>query len=65
MEATDVINLYEIGRENRLTLVKCISPEWIVKFHSGYELTKKDFEDVAALCEKFGIQLPEEYLKLK
>ena len=47
------------------TQVQCISPEWMVKFHSGYELTEKDFRDVAALCEKFGIQLPEEYLKFK
>ena len=42
--------------------VKCISPEWMVKFHSGYELTEKDFHDVSALCEKFGIDLPEAYL---
>ena len=43
--------------------VKCISPDWMVKFHSGYELKEKDFRDVSALCEKFGIRLPEEYLK--
>jgi lincosamide nucleotidyltransferase A/C/D/E len=41
--------------------VRCISPEWTIKFHSGYELKQKDYEDVSALCEKFGIQLPEEY----
>jgi len=28
-------------------------------------LTEKDFRDVAALCEKFGIKLPAEYLKFK
>jgi hypothetical protein len=32
----------------------------MVKFHSGYELKKKDFQDVSALCEKFGIELPQE-----
>jgi lincosamide nucleotidyltransferase A/C/D/E len=42
--------------------VRCISPEWVVRFHSGYELQPKDFDDVSALCEKFGIQLPEEYV---
>lgn len=42
-------------------MVKCISPEWTIKFHSGYELKEKDFKDVSALCEKFGIELPEEY----
>jgi len=41
--------------------VRCISPEWTIKFHSGYELKEKDFKDVAALCEKFGIPLSEEY----
>jgi lincosamide nucleotidyltransferase A/C/D/E len=43
--------------------VRCISPEWLVKFHSGYELDKKDFHDVRALCERFGIPLPEEFLR--
>jgi len=45
--------------------VRCISPEWLVKFHSGYELKEKDFRDVSALCEKFGIPLPEDYVKFK
>jgi lincosamide nucleotidyltransferase A/C/D/E len=25
--------------------VRCISPEWALKFHSGYELKEKDFQD--------------------
>jgi len=41
--------------------VKCISPEWMVKFHTGYKLRASDFHDVKALCERFGIELPEEY----
>ena len=41
--------------------VQCISLEWTIKFHSGYELKEKDFKDVSALCEKFGLVLPEEY----
>lgn len=41
--------------------VRCISPEWTVKFHSGYELKDKDFRDVSALCKKFGIALPLAY----
>lgn len=43
--------------------VRCISPEWMIRFHSGYELQEKDFQDVSALCEKFRIALPQEYLK--
>jgi lincosamide nucleotidyltransferase A/C/D/E len=41
--------------------VRCISPEWAVKFHSGYALRDKDFRDVSALCKKFGIELPEAF----
>jgi len=41
--------------------VRCISPEWMVKFHSGYQLKEKDFRDVSALCKKFGIDLPAVY----
>ena len=41
--------------------VRCISAEWTIKFHSGYELKETDYRDVSALCEKFGIQLPAEY----
>lgn len=45
--------------------VRCISPEWMVKFHSGYELKEKDFQDVSALCSKFGIELPPEYARFR
>jgi lincosamide nucleotidyltransferase A/C/D/E len=41
--------------------VKCISPEWTVKFHSGYKLDENDYRDVSALCERFGMALPAEY----
>ena len=42
-------------------LVRCISAEWMVKFHSGYELDANDYHDVSALCERFGMALPAEY----
>jgi len=41
--------------------VRCISAQWMVKFHSGYGLTEKDYKDVSALCEKYGIDLPDQY----
>jgi len=44
-------------------LVKCITPEWMVKFHVGYELDENDYRDVSALCERFGIALPAEYAR--
>ncbi len=45
--------------------VGCISPEYMIKFHTGYQLRTVDFQDVAALCEKFGIDYPDEYAHLK
>jgi len=43
------------------TPVQCITPEWLVKFHTGYPPDKNDYRDVKALCKKFNILLPEEY----
>ena len=45
--------------------VECISPKWMVGFHTGYELDMKDYRDVSALCERFGIELPSEYSKFR
>src|SRR3989344_6860527 len=42
-------------------IVRCISPKYLVKFHSGYDLKEKDFQDVSVICKKFGITLPKEY----
>jgi lincosamide nucleotidyltransferase A/C/D/E len=41
--------------------VNCISPEWLVKFHTGYPLDMDDYRDVLALCNRFSIELPREY----
>jgi lincosamide nucleotidyltransferase A/C/D/E len=41
--------------------VRCISAEWSLKFHSGYKLKDKDLRDMSALCEKFNLELPQEY----
>lgn len=48
------------GRE-----VDCISPQWMIKFHSGYKLDENDYHDVKALCDKFYIPLPREYAKFE
>ncbi|HEU4391967.1 MAG TPA: hypothetical protein VFV34_29545 [Blastocatellia bacterium] len=45
--------------------VRCISPEYVVKFHCGYDLKEKDYEDVARICEEFGIDLPPEFDRFK
>jgi lincosamide nucleotidyltransferase A/C/D/E len=45
--------------------VKCILPEYVVKFRTGYKLRDRDYMDVAALCERFDIEYPEEYAHLR
>jgi lincosamide nucleotidyltransferase A/C/D/E len=41
--------------------VKCITPEWMVRFHTGYPLDENDYHDVKLLCRRFGIPMPSEY----
>ena len=41
--------------------VQCITPEWMVKFHTGYPLDENDYRDVKALCRHFGLEMPSEY----
>ena len=41
--------------------VKCIAPEWLVKFHTGYKLDENDYLDVRALCKRYGLTMPAEY----
>lgn len=41
--------------------VRCISPEWLVKFHTGYPIDENDYHDVKALCRRFSIDMPAEY----
>ena len=45
--------------------VRCITAEYLVEFHTGYELQESDYRDVSALCAKFGIDLPQEYESFK
>jgi lincosamide nucleotidyltransferase A/C/D/E len=41
--------------------VKCITPEWMVNFHTGYPLDEDDYHDVRLLCQRYNIDLPTEY----
>lgn len=45
--------------------VRCITAEQMVKFHTGYKLREHDYHDISAICDKFGIELPAEYQKLR
>ncbi|MBI2622304.1 nucleotidyltransferase family protein [Candidatus Microgenomates bacterium] len=43
--------------------VRCISLDYVIKFHENYEPKEKDFTDIKALCDKFGLELPKNYKK--
>ena len=43
--------------------VRCLSPEYQVRSHSGYELHPSDFADMKALNKKFGVALLDEQTK--
>lgn len=45
--------------------VKCISPEYMVIFHTQYEPDEDDYHDVKLLCDKFKIPLPDIYKKFE
>ncbi len=47
------------GRVNNIE-VDCITPEWQVRFHSGYQLDDNDVKDVLLLCDKFNIAVPDD-----
>ncbi|WP_299955300.1 nucleotidyltransferase domain-containing protein [uncultured Modestobacter sp.] len=41
--------------------VSCISPEWLVQFHTGYPVDDLDWADVSALCARFDVPVPADY----
>ena len=40
------------------TDVRCESPEWAVRWRTGYAPRPNDLHDVPLLCARFGIPLP-------
>ena len=45
--------------------VDCVTPEWLVRFHTGYPVDATDWADISALCERFGIPVPHEYRRFR
>lgn len=45
--------------------IKCIPPNVMVEFHTGYEVDENDYLDVRALCELFNIPMPCIYKKFE
>ncbi|WP_432572278.1 nucleotidyltransferase domain-containing protein [Kineococcus sp. SYSU DK005] len=42
--------------------VRCLTAQYQVRSHTGYEHDGDDVHDVMALCERFGVPLPEQYV---
>jgi lincosamide nucleotidyltransferase A/C/D/E len=40
--------------------VPCISPEWLLRYHTGYEWDENDRRDMDALAERFDLELPDD-----
>jgi lincosamide nucleotidyltransferase A/C/D/E len=45
--------------------VRCVSPAWMVRFHTGYEVDADDWADVSRLCERYGLPVPPDYDRLR
>jgi len=45
--------------------VQCITPEKQMLCHTGYELPDKQLHDLELLHEKFGVEYPDEYSRLR
>lgn len=41
--------------------VRCVPPDWLVRFHAGYDVDEIDWHDVRLLCEKFDLAIPDIY----
>lgn len=39
--------------------VRCVPPDWLVRFHTGYDVDQGDWHDVRLLCAKLNIEIPE------
>lgn len=44
--------------------VRCIALEWVLKFHENFEPSENDIKDIKALCTKFEVEPPKNYISL-
>ena len=42
--------------------VHCLTAEYQIESHGGYTLKAKDYSDVVAICEKFNLPLPKQFV---
>jgi len=43
------------------TAIRCETPEWALRWHSGYPVRAVDRHDVSLLCERFALELPADH----
>ncbi len=54
-----------LGRAPSGEELRCITAEWVVRYHTGYEPDEDDRRDVRALCDAFGVELPAVYRRFE
>lgn len=45
------------------TKIRCVPAEWLVQFHTGYDVDENDWHDVRLLCERFDLAIPPAYAR--
>ena len=45
--------------------VRCISPQWLVQFHTGYPVDIDDWHDISALCAQFDLPVPPDFARFQ
>jgi len=47
------------------TRVRCVPPEHLVGFHTGYDIDETDWHDVRLLCARFDLSIPDAYARFR
>jgi hypothetical protein len=63
LDGGSAVGVVDGGHNGRA--VACITPESLVAFHTGYDVDATDWADVSALCERFGIPVPDQYVRFR
>jgi lincosamide nucleotidyltransferase A/C/D/E len=45
--------------------VRCVAPQWLVAFHTGYKVDADDWADIQALCDRFDLPVPDGYERFR
>jgi hypothetical protein len=45
--------------------VRCITPQCLVAFHTGYDVDAGGWDDVQALCDRFDLPVPDDYQRFR